>query len=150
MNLSSFVAEVVQHFSTQLSPEERVRMKLQVVANDLRGEWDPVRLEQVLVNLLSNAFKYSPEGGDVIVAMDKIDQYARVSVKDYGVGIPKDQQERIFEPFFRSPTAVQAKTAGAGLGLYLSKEIIERHGGKMWFESEEGKGSAFYFTLPLT
>ncbi len=149
VNLSVLVAEMVQRFEAQLSPEDKARLKLDVRAKDLWGEWDPLRLEQVLVNLLSNALKYSPAGGDVLVFVDRIDRQAKISVKDNGVGIPRDQQERIFEPFFRATTAAQTKTAGAGLGLYICKEIVERHGGRMWFESEAGKGSTFYFTLPV-
>jgi signal transduction histidine kinase len=126
------------------------RVKRFLPSTDLWGDWDPPRLEQVLFNLLTNAFKYSPKGGDIEVKVDKVDQKAAmVSVRDQGIGIPQDQRERIFEPFFRSSTAVEAKTVGAGLGLYISKEIIERHDGRMWFESDEGVGSTFSFSLPL-
>jgi signal transduction histidine kinase len=149
VNLSALLTESIQRFKTQLSPVDAERLKLLVPTTDLWGDWDAMRLEQVVVNLLNNAFKYSPDDGDVEVRVDQIDRVATVSVKDHGIGIPEDQRQLIFEPFYRSATATMARTVGSGLGLYISKEIIERHNGRMWFESEEGKGSTFCFSLPL-
>ena len=108
---------------------------------------DPGRLEQVLVNLITNAAKYSPEGTEIDVAVVKRDADAVLSVRDRGYGIPKERQDRIFQRFYRA-TADERKS-GLGLGLYVSKGIIEAHGGKIWFESEEGKGSTFYVELPI-
>ena len=149
VNLAALLREVVQRFKVQLTPQSAGRLKLRAAAADLWGEWDSLRLEQVLVNLLSNAFKYSPEGGEVVVLVEGQGQQARVAVSDHGMGIPADQQARVFEPFFRATTATRAQVGGAGLGLHISKEIVEGHGGSMWFESEEGRGSTFYFSLPL-
>ena len=75
--------------------------------------------------------------------------FALVSVKDTGIGIPEDEQSKIFEKFFRARNAVKYQAEGIGLGLYITKNIIERHGGKIWFESIEDRGTTFYFTLPL-
>lgn len=149
LNFPAVLSEAVERFRVQLTAEDNARLKLLTPAIELWGDWDAMRLEQVLVNLLSNAFKYSPRGGDVEVSVERLGQEARIAVRDRGMGIPEDQRVRVFEPFFRSTVAAQAKVGGAGLGLHISKEIIEHHGGKMWFESEENKGSAFYFTLPL-
>ena len=149
VELPAFVADVARRFEAQLTPEDQARLKLCLSADALAGDWDSLRLEQVLINLLSNAFKYSPMGGDIDLTVESAGEEARVSVKDRGLGIPMDYKDKVFELFFRSPTAARAKTAGAGLGLHISKEIIEYHGGQMWFESVEGKGSTFYFTLPL-
>jgi two-component system, OmpR family, phosphate regulon sensor histidine kinase PhoR len=149
VNLSTLVTDVVQRFQAQLTPADQARLRLSVFSADLWGEWDPMRIEQVLVNLLGNAIKYSPGTADVEVSVGRHDHKGRVSVRDHGIGIPKDQQARMFEPFFRTTTATEAKIPGAGLGLYISKEIVERHGGALWFESEEGKGSTFRFTLPF-
>ncbi|RJR25775.1 hypothetical protein C4578_00885 [Candidatus Microgenomates bacterium] len=110
---------------------------------------DILRVSQVLTNLINNAIKYSPEGKRVIVGLQKNGKEVVASVKDFGVGIPKTEQEKIFDKFYRIEKE-QKNSSGFGLGLYIVKEIIEGHGGKIWVESKEGKGSTFYFTLPLS
>ena len=100
-------------------------------------------------NLLDNAVSYTPRGGKIIISLREVNNHIEFSVRDTGIGIPKDQQNRVFSRFFRTQGAIRAKTKGTGLGLYITKNIIEAHGGKIWFESEEGKGSVFYFTLPV-
>lgn len=110
---------------------------------------DRDRLEQVLTNLLTNAVRYSPEGGDVEVALTKVGETAEVSVRDRGVGIPREKQTRIFERFYRAHTDTAYDYGGLGVGLYIARAIIAAHGGRMWFESEEDLGSTFFFTLPL-
>lgn len=109
---------------------------------------DMPRLEQVILNMLSNAIKYSPESKKVNVSVQKKDNKIMVSVQDFGIGIPKKSQSKLFERFYRvEKTASQF--SGLGIGLYISAEIVFRHGGDMWVESEEGKGSTFFFTLPI-
>ena len=112
---------------------------------------DPRRMEQVLNNLLNNAIKYSPVGGNVGVTIeeDAARQVAIVSVRDSGIGIPVEQQARVFGRFVRADNARAHGIGGTGLGLYLCRELVERHGGRIWFESEEGEGSTFHITLPL-
>ncbi len=149
IDVSSFVMDVFDRFLAQLSPEDRARFRVSVPSGDVWGQWDSLRLEQVLINLLSNALKYTPQGGDIEIRVDRLDQDVMFSVKDQGIGIPKDHQARIFEPFFRSSSVEKANATGAGLGLHISKQIVEQHGGRMWFESEEDEGSCFYFSLPL-
>jgi len=112
-------------------------------------EIDVERIKVVIQNLLENALRYTPVGGDVIVSLRHYKDRIEFSVKDTGMGIPVDQQSRIFTKFFRSPNAVRAETEGSGLGLFISKNIIEAHGGKIGFESEENKGSTFHFSIPL-
>ncbi len=111
---------------------------------------DPRRIEQVLSNLIGNAIKYSPSGGPIEItlweAMDT--QEARLSVRDYGIGIPEKDQARIFGLFARASNADTYKISGTGFGLYLSHELVERHNGRIWFESKEGQGSTFFMTLP--
>lgn len=109
---------------------------------------DKRKLAVVLDNLVSNAIKYMEDGGQVEVAVAESDGKVKVSVTDNGVGIPKNQQDKIFQKFFRIENATKNQTEGTGLGLYIAKNIIEQSGGKVWFESEENKGSTFYFTLP--
>ncbi len=110
---------------------------------------DRGRLEQVLANLLTNAIKYWPDGGTVEVEVAARDGEAVVSVRDRGVGIPADRQGRIFEYFYRAHTGTKYDFGGMGVGLYISREMVSRNGGRMWFESREGEGSTFHFSLPL-
>lgn len=108
---------------------------------------DSGRIEQVLLNLISNAVKYSPEKTTITITVKNINNYAVVSVADQGVGIPKGQQNLVFDRYYQ----VKAKEKrGFGLGLYIAKEIIKRHRGRIWVESIVGKGSTFFFSLPLS
>jgi signal transduction histidine kinase len=111
-------------------------------------EADRYRIEQVITNLLSNAFKYSPNATRVIVKVEKTDANVIVSIQDFGIGIPKEKQTKIFQRFYRVSSAAK-QFAGLGIGLYLSAQIVSRHGGTLWVESEEGKGSTFYFSIPI-
>lgn len=112
---------------------------------------DRVRIEQVLNNLLSNAVKYSPRGGPIKLTLhEEIEPHvALLTIRDRGIGIPAHQQARIFGRFVRADNARTAEITGTGLGLYLSRELVERHGGRLWFESTEGEGTAFFLMLPL-
>ena len=111
---------------------------------------DKDRARQVLVNLVENAVKYSPGGGRIELAVDAAEGAVRFRVADEGMGIPSDEQRRIFEKFYRlDPNMVQG-IGGTGLGLYICRELVERMGGKIWLESEKGKGSTFFFELPST
>ncbi|HEX4373315.1 MAG TPA: HAMP domain-containing sensor histidine kinase, partial [Puia sp.] len=108
---------------------------------------DKQRIEQVLFNLLSNAVKYSPGEKKVIVSSTKTDGELVIKIRDFGIGVLKEEQLNIFERFYRSKDT-SIHISGFGLGLYICMDIIKRHGGKMWVESEK-KGSSFYFSLPL-
>ncbi len=110
---------------------------------------DPRRIRQVTHNLLQNAVKYSPSGGQITVRATPGSRYLTVEVSDEGLGIPQEYHDRIFERFFQVDSASTRRTGGSGLGLAICKSIVEAHGGRIWFESEPGKGSTFYFTLPL-
>jgi PAS domain S-box-containing protein len=110
---------------------------------------DEERLQGVLYNLVSNAIKYSPGGGTIRVGGQMHREYVEVFVSDQGQGIASEQQSRLFEPFYRVESSLGRRTQGVGLGLFLSKAIIEGHGGHIWVESAPGKGSVFRFTLPL-
>jgi PAS domain S-box-containing protein len=118
---------------------------------DVTIEADALRLEQVLVNVFDNAVKYSPQGGQIVVAIDKLDtSQIRISISDSGVGIPQEERERIFEPFYRVYNdVVPAATSGAGLGLFVSRQIIAMHQGQIAVEAARGGGSRFVITLPV-
>jgi PAS domain S-box-containing protein len=110
---------------------------------------DPVRLDRILHNLLTNAVKYSPEGGRIRVFARRDGDYLVVGVGDQGVGISRDDQARLFAPFQRLEASRLGNVKGIGLGLLVCRRLVEAHGGRIWVESEEGKGSTFLFTLPL-
>jgi signal transduction histidine kinase len=111
---------------------------------------DRERLGQVLTNLLTNAIKYSVGTDKIDVVMTSTDEMLTICVRDYGVGIPPEQQHKLFERFYRAPNSRRATQPGFGMGLYISQEIIKRHRGTIEVESAEGKGSTFIVTLPLT
>jgi PAS domain S-box-containing protein len=110
---------------------------------------DPRLLFEVLKNLLSNAIKYTPNKGEVEVFFSKKDKDALLSVKDNGFGIPRHQQDRVFQKFFRADNIVNLVTDGTGLGAYIVQQLVELLNGKIWFESEENKGTTFYVSLPI-
>jgi signal transduction histidine kinase len=100
------------------------------------------------VNLVENAVKYSPGGGRIELGVEAADGAVLFRVVDEGLGIPADEQERIFEKFYRLDPDMTQGIGGTGLGLYICSELVERMGGRIWVESEEGRGSAFFFELP--
>lgn len=109
---------------------------------------DRERIRQVIVNLLINAIKYSPNADAIIVKLAETEKVVTVSVEDFGLGIPKSQQEQVFERFFRVKAKEKYNIKGLGLGLYITREIISAHKGKLWVDSLEGHGSTFSFSLP--
>ncbi len=128
---------------------ERASITLRVeCTNDLPNvQVDSQRLEQVLVNLIHNAVKFTRPGGEVVLFADAADSEVRFAVRDTGIGIPADEVSRIFERFYRVDKSRTG--SGTGLGLSIAKHIVEAHGGKIWAESVEGQGSTFYFTIPV-
>lgn len=112
---------------------------------------DSEKISLVIQNLIDNALHYTKPEGKVKVSLSYSEKEKQIlfSVKDSGIGIPKEQQKRVFSRFFRAANAIRAETEGTGLGLFIAKNIVEAHGGKIWFESVEGKGTTFFFTLPI-
>ncbi|MEW6034662.1 MAG: ATP-binding protein, partial [Chloroflexota bacterium] len=110
---------------------------------------DRHRLEQVLVNLLSNANKFSPHGATVSVTVRRDDSQLLFSITDTGTGIPEEEWEKVFEPFYRGASEATRRAPGSGIGLSIAKHLVELHGGRIWVESRAGKGSSFLFTLPI-
>jgi signal transduction histidine kinase len=113
----------------------------------VHGDYE--RLRQVLSNLVSNAVKYSPDGGTIRIGARAEGDIAIAYVSDHGVGIAPEEQEQIFQRFYRVDNRLSRETQGSGLGLYLARAVIAAHGGKIWVESQLGRGSRFLFTLPL-
>jgi signal transduction histidine kinase len=144
VEIGPLLREQADLFSGQ-SEGHRLKLALPSIPLAVKGDRD--RLAQVIGNLLSNAIKYSPEGGDVELLGEAVDGKIRIAVRDEGVGIPDDQQSQIFTRFFRGDAAASG-ISGTGLGLAVSREIVEAHGGRIGFTSEEREGSTFWLELP--
>jgi signal transduction histidine kinase len=145
---SAFVlSKIVSAGSSEIRLAEEYKI---IVTGDLELEVfaDEHQIDQVLVNFINNAVKYAPRSKDIIVSIEKINDMARVSVTDKGPGIRPEEAKRIFERYYRVETA-GFQTGGLGLGLYISAEIIKKHEGRIGVESEPGKGSTFWFTIPI-
>ena len=147
LDLPALVVEAVAHARARHSGPHRLLLD---AAEDLAPvPGDAARLDQVLTNLLDNAIKYSPAGGDVVVTLRAADGGIMTTVRDQGIGLPPGSTAAIFEPFGRAPNAAQSQLPGLGLGLYICRNIIERHGGRIWAESDgEGQGSMVALWLP--
>ena len=144
VDLAALFDEQAELYAEQ-SPKHTVEVDLEERPLSVRG--DPDRLAQVVGNLLSNAIKYSPDGGTVQLTAERSGTGVRVIVRDEGLGIPEDQQERIFTKFFRGDAGATGIT-GTGLGLAVSREIVEAHGGSIGFDSDPSTGSTFWVELP--
>ena len=152
VNLRELMARCIRSLQP-VAQAKAIRLDDAIFSTDLpKVQADPRRIEEVLMNLLDNAFKFTPAGGEIRVGAElPADEPAavRVRVSDTGCGIAETAKERIFERMHQESQPVESSRLGLGIGLYLVKEIIARHGGRIWVESEPGKGSTFYFTLPI-
>lgn len=133
----------------EISKKESIEFVRQLPKTKIFVSFDQDKLTQVLDNIISNAMKYSPEGGKVTFQLIKLGKHIRVSISDEGVGIPKESINRIFDRFYRVDKARSRQLGGTGLGLAISREIIHVHGGEIWATSIEGKGTTINFTLPF-
>lgn len=131
----------------QIHTSHTIRMELP--SGDIMITADGAKIEQVLINFLNNAIKYSPEADMIILTVQKEGSRVVVGIQDFGIGIPKAHHEKVFQRYYRISHSKHV-IGGLGMGLYIAKEIIDRHKGAIWVESEEGKGSTFYFSLPLS
>ncbi len=143
---TTFVSDVVHRHHTAVS-ERRFQLNLPVGHKRVLGDRD--RLEQVLGNLMENAVKYSPDGSEILVTVEDRGDQLVTSVADRGIGIPTDELGQVFERFHRGRQVSSTNYGGLGLGLYITKQIVERHSGSIWVESREGQGTTFSFSLPV-
>jgi PAS domain S-box-containing protein len=126
------------------------RNKIQIARKcDCKIYADRERIGQVLINLLTNAIKFSPAGSQIVVDVTGKNDLAVISVQDFGIGISREYQAKVFDRFIQVEEPIEKTFPGLGIGLYITSEIVKRHGGKIWVKSEKGEGSTFYFTLPL-
>ncbi|HSP81548.1 MAG TPA: ATP-binding protein, partial [Myxococcaceae bacterium] len=148
VDLVPLVREVLERF--ELRGEEGLRFDLEAPTSPVEGVWDGLRLEQVVTNLLSNAVRYSPQGGTVRVGFHLTDEQVELRVRDEGIGIPPESLAALFQPFARASNATSRHFGGLGLGLFICREIVQRHGGTIWAESPgPHQGSCFHVRLPL-
>ena len=148
LHIGDVIADVVKALAGQ-AQAKRQELRYEVVAGlpELMGDRD--RLNQVLTNLVSNASRYTPEGGEIEVLAYPVEGAVRVDVRDTGIGISPEDLGRIFERFYRADHPLVQEAGGSGLGLSIAKMFVEMHGGRLWVESELGKGSAFTLVLPM-
>ena len=139
------VSEAVDAFHAQASASG-VSLVAEILPPSSRATFDPARLLQVLSNLLSNAVKFTPPDGRVVVRVERVGDEIRFAVRDTGVGIPADKLEAVFERFLQ---ITKNDRRGIGLGLYISKSIVQAHRGRIWAESRTGEGTTISFTLPI-
>ncbi len=144
-DFKELVTEVVEEM--QRTTNKHIIITKLGVSENIYGDRD--RIGQVIVNLLANAIKYSPNADEIIVKTEDLKNEIMLSIQDFGVGISRGAQSKVFDQFFRVTDKNEKIFPGMGLGLYVSAEIIKRHQGQIWVESEKGKGSTFYFTLPV-
>ncbi|WP_163538798.1 cell wall metabolism sensor histidine kinase WalK [Gracilibacillus sp. YIM 98692] len=148
IDIIPFVHQIMDRF--EMNKQERIHIKREISEDNLYVWVDPDKITQVIDNIMSNAMKYSPEGGTITVQLLKEQQRVRISIKDQGLGISREKVDKIFDRFYRVDKARSRELGGTGLGLAISKEIIEAHHGHIWASSREGQGTTIYFTLPLT
>lgn len=141
-----FYNRIIDRF--EMTKQQNVTFERKLPDHSAFVEIDEDKLTQVLDNIISNALKYSPEGGKVTFSIEEKDEFIIVSVSDQGVGVPKENIDQIFERFYRVDKARTRKLGGTGLGLAIAKEMVEAHGGKIWAASTEGKGTTISFSLP--
>ena len=150
VNIISFIEEIIEGMK-DFAKQFNVKIYFQKSTEpSIALSIDPQKLSMVISNLVDNAIRYNMSNGEVTVAVERVKNqpYIKISVKDTGVGIPANDISKLFTKFFRAENATKFYPEGSGLGLYIVKNIVKRHGGQIWAESEINRGSTFYFTLP--
>ena len=149
LNIFQEVEDVVRLMQSQIQ-KKQIQLKINISSDIPVITADPFRFAQVVSNLLSNACKYSPAGTEITIAAQQNGVYSvRVDVSDSGVGISKDDQSKLFTKFFRADNSATRDASGTGLGLYIPTRLVSAHGGKIWVESEESKGTTVSCTWPV-
>lgn len=148
VDVAEMLREVTQGLYGQFN-EREVNLTLDIPESLPPVQADRQRLQQILVNLVGNACKYTPPGGQVDVFLRNGGGEVQIDIRDTGVGITAEAQPHIFTPFYRADNPLRDEVGGTGLGLSITRKLVELHGGRIWFESDEGRGSTFSFTLPV-
>lgn len=146
--INQVIEEVIADHQLTVT-DKNLSIKFSPVKDNIKIISDSVVLKEIIGNLVSNAIKYTPNGGQISVKLSTKDKTLIVAVSDTGLGIPESYKDNVFTKFFRGENVIRQETSGTGLGLYLVKGLVNELGGDVWFESTEGKGSTFYLSLPL-
>lgn len=149
LSIEKVIKEVLDEYKEEIAIKKieiRVFIEKKEIPNIMA---DPEGIKIVITNILDNAIKYTLPKGKIRISIDVDGKKVLISVRDTGIGIPENQKIKIFKRFFRADNVLKMDTEGSGVGLYMSKNIVEAHGGEMWFESKEKKGTCFYFTIPI-
>lgn len=142
------IPELVKETLAGINMPENLKLATKFEENFPEIPGDKNRIKQVILNIVGNAMKYSPDGGEILIEAKTGPDSVTLSVKDNGPGISETKKAKIFDRFYRGDDELAVKTRGSGLGLPIAKAIVESHNGKLWVESEAGKGSTFFFTFP--
>ena len=154
ININEYLPEVLSSIQ-HITKDHTIVLEQNAAA---KSAIDPIRLEQVITNLVSNAHKYTPEGGQILLGAEATNnqwdpegakRVVHLWVKDNGIGINIEDQNKIFQKFFRSDDMKAREVPGTGLGLNITKSLVEMQGGRIWFDSEFRKGTTFHFTIPV-
>lgn len=149
VNFNELINFVLDRFDMMVeNNDKKFTIRREFTKRDLWVELDPDKIIQVLDNIMNNAIKYSPDGGEIICRLLETHSNVVFSITDNGLGIPKKDVNKVFERFYRVDKARARAQGGTGLGLAISKEVIKAHNGSIWVESTEGQGSTFYISLP--
>jgi len=149
IDILQLVEQILFEFSGETSKKgiELISLKPEIFLPPLNCDEEMIRV--VIQNLIENSIKYSNEGGKVFVSLKQKENNIEMSVHDNGIGINAEDRDNIFKKFFRAPNAIEKDIVGSGLGLFTTKNIVEKHKGKIWFENAQGGGTTFFVTLPI-
>ena len=144
------IIQLVINANKKRIEEKKLKLEFKKLENRLpKVMLDVEKMKIAIENIFDNALRYTFSGGKISISLKYNKKEIEVKIQDTGLGIPRDQQSKVFTKFFRATNIMKVDTEGTGLGLYIAKNIIEVHGGRIWFESEKDKGSTFYFTVPV-
>jgi signal transduction histidine kinase len=147
-DLKTIIDSIVKSYETKIA-EKKIKFDFVKPDNNTEAFLDKEKIKIAVQNILDNAIRYSRNNGEITISLNKSQNNLELKIQDSGIGIPENQKEKMFTKFFRASNASKLDRDGSGLGLFIAKNIIEAHRGKIWFESEEDQGSAFYISLPI-
>lgn len=149
LSIEEVIQSVIDNYQDEIK-KKRIKFRFVKPERELsKVMLDVEKMKIAVTNIIDNAIRYTFPGGKVSVSVQGDEKEIEIQVQDNGIGIPQHQQRKVFTIFYRGSNAIKIETEGTGLGLFIAKNIIETHGGKIWFESQEGKGTTFYFTVPI-